>query len=459
MRMYDLFSNVSDDSDRPAIINHDQLSTWSQIAAQIEAAREWLRPLERSRVGFCLIPTGGGFAALAALDRLHCDVFLLDHQIGESPRCDLANTFGFSAIVRPSETHAPQRGEIQLVDKDAARPDSAGVTLLTSGTEGRPKAVRHTWKSLSRPVRTTKTGARQRWLLAFRPHLYAGLQVILQCLMNRGTLVVPRHDATPDEVVAMIADNRVDHVSATPSYWRRLCLFANRELRGATEIHQITLGGEMVDQLILDLLRDSFPTARIAHIYATTELGRCFSVTDGQAGFPLTYLGETTADGIELKIRDGLLWVRSPNAMLGYEPAAADAKTTHADTDGWFCTGDMVEARHDRVFFVGRLGETINVGGGKVQPTVVEDAIRQVPGVADVCVFGQPSSITGQLVACQVVVTEGHDPQQVRKAVVEQCAARLDQVKRPRLIEITDRIELTNAGKVARISRMILKEQ
>jgi hypothetical protein len=82
---------------------------------------------------------------------------------------------------------------------------------------------------------------------------------------------------------------------------------------------QVTLGGEVVDQQILDSLRRTFPHARIVHIYATTELGRCFSVTDGRAGFPARYLTEPTADGVVLGVEDGELVVRSANAMEGYE--------------------------------------------------------------------------------------------------------------------------------------------
>jgi hypothetical protein len=38
-------------------------------------------------------------------------------------------------------------------------------------------------------------------------------------------------------------------------------------------LKQITIGGEAVDQVTLDMLRGVFPAARITHIYASTEAG------------------------------------------------------------------------------------------------------------------------------------------------------------------------------------------
>ena len=193
---------------------------------------------------------------------------------------------------------------------------------MTSGTTGEPKAARHSWDSLTRPVRRQAASQPPCWLLAFRPQLYAGLQVILQALLNGGTLVVAPPQAPPDEVVELMAQAGVEFASATPSYWRRLLMSSDAAMQRRVPLVQITLGGEVVDQSILDQLHETFPAARLVHIYATTELGRCFSVTDGRAGFPRAWLDQTSSDGIALQVRGGELWVRSANAMAGYDSRA-----------------------------------------------------------------------------------------------------------------------------------------
>jgi acyl-CoA synthetase (AMP-forming)/AMP-acid ligase II len=219
-------------------------------------------------------------------------------------------------------------------------------------------------------------------------------------------------------------------------------------------LRQITLGGEAIDQEILDRLHRAFPEARLVHIYATTELGRCFSVTDGLSGFPASYLHGASAEGVELQVRDQQLYVRSANAMQAYVATADAEPLARADDQGWFPTGDLVEVSGSRVRFVGRASDMINVGGNKVYPLLVERTIREVPGVADVRVFGQASSIAGQLVACEVVPAPGEDLEALRARILDQCRGRLDRYQCPRVVQFVQRLELTAAGKVQRAANL-----
>ena len=282
--------------------------------------------------------------------------------------------------------------------------------------------------------------------MTYRPHLYAGLQVLLQCLLNGGTLVIPDDGSSPASVADLMRVASVEYASATPSYWRRLLLFADPKVLGEVPLKQITLGGEVVDQQILNSLKRVFPGTRIAHIYATTELGRCFSVTDGQAGFPTKYLFEPTNDGIEIRIEEGEIVVRSANSMLDYDNAGSGASVGK-----WGCkTGDLVEVVGDRVFFVGRRTDMINVGGNKVHPIEIERVVRAVPGVVDTRVYGKKSSIAGELVCCQVVLAGDASSAAIRQALSTACLTQLTPVQRPRLIDIVPEIRLDNSGKTNR---------
>ena len=201
------------------------------------------------------------------------------------------------------------------------------------------------------------------------------------------------------------------------------------------------MGGEAVDQATLDSLQRLFPSIRIVHIYATTELGRCFSVTDGLAGFPARFLDCVSPDGVEIRIDNGELIVKSSNAMRRYDQAA-DYKH-----DAWFSTGDLVSREGERVLFVGRKTDIINVGGNKVHPVEVERVIRHVPGVAEVRVYGKTSSLVGQLVACDLVVANGFEAAEVEQAVRAKTRDELVSFQRPRLISIVKEVPLTSAGK------------
>jgi len=420
-------------------------TSWRDLREQAGRILQVHSTLARRRVGLALHPSAKSYAALAALDKLECDSFLFDSRLSLEDMLQMAGKLKLGALLADSASGGNASFGLHELESEEKWSGASSLTILTSGSTGEPKAARHSWTSLARPVRKGSASS-PRWLLAYRPNLYAGLQVMLQCFANLGTLAIPDYDADPQSIVQFMCDAAVEFVSATPSYWRRLLMFADAGTLKRIPLAQITVGGEVVDQPILDRLRAHFPQARLVHIYATTELGRCFSVSDGLAGFPATYLDSETPDGVRLKVENRELLVQSPNSMRMYDPLSGQP----AATRDWFATGDLVEIRDGRVFFVGRKTEMINVAGSKVYPVEVERVIRVIPGVLDVRVFGKNSSIAGELVACEIVAGAGEDPQAVKDAVVQACRIQLASYQQPRLIKFVERIDLSTAGKTLR---------
>jgi len=122
------------------------------------------------------------------------------------------------------------------------------IWLLTSGSTGRPKHVAHTLASLTtvggdQPDRT--------WLCPYTPGSYAWWQVVTLALANPGQNVV---FIEPDELSdwAQIAvRNGVTSISGTPTFWRQSLMHSGETVRGL-DLGQATLGGEPVDQRIID---------------------------------------------------------------------------------------------------------------------------------------------------------------------------------------------------------------
>ena len=310
------------------------------------------------------------------------------------------------------------------------------VLLQTSGTTGAPKVVRHDFTRLRGRLRGTgDRGAR--WLLTYEPAAFAGVQVILTALAAGATLI-----AAPGEGLAGLAraalEHGATHVSGTPSFWRAF-LMALGDAR--PPLKAVTLGGEPADQPLLDRLAQAFPNARLRHIYASTEAGSLFAVTDGQAGFPASWL-ETGVEAVGLRVRDGMLEVRSPRAMLGYADGVAEQ-------DGWIATGDLVAVVGGRVLFTGRADGRVNVGGVKVSPEAVEALLLTAPGVQDALVTAAANPITGHILTAAVVPAPGVGEAAVRASVRDAVAA-LEPAARPRLIHVVERIELAASGKKRR---------
>ena len=427
--------------DHAALISRDDVCTWRELVGGLQNQLQALATWEGQRVGLVLSPTVASITQFLSLATAGVHTYLIAANTADKQLADWAKELGLACVFQPNGS----RIETKFGRPSETSPDdSTKITILTSGTTGKPKAVEHTWISLARPVRRGGA-ANPIWLLTYRPHLYAGLQVMLQALLNYGTLVLPSEGAAADDIVSLAVKNSVEFGSATPSYWRWLMTTANRDLLSQVPLKQITLGGEAVDQSTLDALAGIFPQTRLVHIYATTELGRCFSVTDGRAGFPKKFIDQVSADGIEMRIDDGELVVRSANAMSGYDRSEMESPQVE-----WFRTSDLVRVDEERVFFVGRKTDMINVGGNKVYPFEVERVIRSVEGVADTRVYGESSSIVGELVKCDLVIQPNCNPDTVEKAVRTATQSNLQNYQCPRFVSIVDCIPRTEAGKTNR---------
>ncbi|HEU5023089.1 MAG TPA: fatty acid--CoA ligase family protein, partial [Bryobacteraceae bacterium] len=317
--------------------------------------------------------------------------------------------------------------DVVLTDADAdtitADPSADVATMWvipTSGTTGTPKLVAHTFRSLTRTVKSNPEIGRQfRWGQLYDLARFAGLQVFLNSILSGSTLVFTRSDDSLGERVAHLAKHGCNAISATPTLWRKILM---TEESRALHPRQVTLGGEIVDQPILNALRAQYPEARISHIYASTEAGAAFTVNDGLAGFPQRLLDSPPA-GLELKINaEGFLLIRPELREQSY--VAGDAALF--DADGFVNTGDLVRLTGDRVFFLGRANGTINVGGNKVPPEEVESVLHTVPGVRVARVYGKRSSITGTLVAADIQVEAGvTELDALRRAIASHCAQSL----------------------------------
>jgi acyl-CoA synthetase (AMP-forming)/AMP-acid ligase II len=216
------------------------------------------------------------------------------------------------------------------------------------------------------------------------------------------------------------------------------------------DLKRITLGGEIADQAILSSLGNVFTNSKISHIYASTEAGVGFSVQDGLMGFPEEYLELTSQLGVELKVRDNILWIKS-------DGSASDILSGNLiiDENGFINTGDIVEIKDNRVFFVGRDSGTINVGGNKVIPEEVETVLNDCPEVLQAKVFGKKNSVLGMLVNAEIIAQDPFGPEQekaLKKKLILLCKSKLEPFKVPAVIKFVKEIALNEAGKIVRNS-------
>jgi acyl-CoA synthetase (AMP-forming)/AMP-acid ligase II len=319
--------------------------------------------------------------------------------------------------------------------------------LLTSGTSGVPKMAVHSLASLIAPICAGQhlDGAMV-WGTFYDIRRYGGLQIFLRAIIGGASLVLSSAGEPIADHLARLGGCGVTHLSGTPSHWRRALM--------SPEIAKISpryvrLSGEIADQAILDSLRAMFPEAGVGHAYASTEAGVAFEVNDGRAGFPADFL-EQGRDGVELKLVDGALRIRSPRTAERY----LGAQHVLRDRDGFVDTGDMVEQRGDRYAFAGRRGGIINVGGLKIHPEEIEAVINRHPQVRMSLVRPKQSPVTGAIVIADVVLkadcARSGSEQQIKNDILALCREALPRHKVPAAISIVPVLDVAATGKLAR---------
>ena len=317
--------------------------------------------------------------------------------------------------------------------------------IPTSGTTNIPKLVSHTFSSLTRTAKTNiDLGDKYRWGLAFDIYRFSGIQVFLQSLLSGSTLIITQPTQSMSEMITQLSDNKCNALSATPSFWRKVLMTKASE---TLHFERITLGGEISDNNILKALKQKFPQAKIVHIYASTEVGVGFSVTDEKEGFPLSFLNNSLND-MKMKIDDqNLLWIAPKDKNQKYL-----SKNDMYDQEGYINTGDLVEVKEGRVYFLGRDSGAINVGGNKVQPEEVERILLNSELLSEAYVYALKNAMMGSLVCANVVLKDlSLDKKEAKTLLLKFCREHLENFKVPAIIKFVDTIETTQSGKLKRI--------
>lgn len=388
----------------------------------------------------CIVSTDYNLSELEdVIKRFHFNVFITYKENMENfSKIEVVN---YKSLFIKQEKALDKEFIKQYHDKE-----TSSVIVLTTGTTGLPKGAIYTWAEMINQVKISEKLVNTRWLLAYQLNHFAGLQVFLTALCNGGTLIISSNWDV--EYIAKLIDTKnIEYISATPTFWRITLPILSKESRSYDFVKQITMGGEAITSNILALSKQLFPNANITQIFATTEMGPVFSVKDEKIGFSLDYVNNPEKHDLiaRIKIEDGELFVKTPHHMKTYY-----GRKDNFTKDGWYPTGDLVKIVGDRVLFLGRKTETINVGGVKVHPVEVEEVIQAIEGIKIAKVYGKSNPITGKIVVADIVLQSGFDPNKVKKDIIKQCNKVLSRQKVPKMIYIKEDIDISNFKLVRR---------
>ena len=303
----------------------------------------------------------------------------------------------------------------------------AGLVLFTSGTSGTPKAAVHDFEKLLKKFEQKGNTLVTINFLMF-DH-WGGLNTMFHILSNAGTLIITRK-RTPEAICKLIEVHKVQLLPASPTFLNLLLLSELKNNYNLESLEYISYGTEPMPQHTLSRLKEEFTDIKLLQTYGLIELGVMKSRSENDESLWVKLGGE----GYRTRIVDGILQIKAESAMLGY--INAESPFTK---DGWFITGDQVEQKGDYVRILGRKSEIINIGGEKVYPQEVENAILEMNNVAEVTIYSEKNSLIGNIVCANIRLIDNQDKKSFIKELKEFCKKRIEPYKIPIKVNLTSK--------------------
>ncbi len=338
-----------------------------------------------------------------------------------------------------------------------------GSMFYTSGTTGRPKAVR---REPVRPedreeyakLRAEWFGHRPGMRTAMIGPLYHSVQstyAYSAIQVGGSVLLTPKFDA--EALLASIEQERLTHLHLVPTMMHRLVHLPDA-VRARYDLSSLEFVIHGAAPCPPDVKRRliAWWGPIVYEYYGTSETGLVsrsnseeWLQREGTVGRPWP--------GRRVRVYDDAGHIVPPGTEgavymnLGLVPNftyhRADERRAAAERDGLVTTGDVGYVDEDGYLFLcDRRQDMVISGGVKIWPAEIEAVLVQHAAVADCAVFGIPDPEFGQTPAAVVQPVAGHEisVDELRAFLGE----RLARFKVPRVLEIRNELPRDDSGKI-----------
>lgn len=334
--------------------------------------------------------------------------------------------------------------------------------LFTTGTTGLPKGVALSYANEEAAATNINTfignTSDDVELMALPISHSFGLGRLRCVLQKGGRLVMLGSFASMKKFYGEMERCHVTGFGMVPASWAYIQKMSGDKIsQYAPQLKYIEIGSAYMSPETKQRLAGLLPTTRICMHYGLTEASRsCFlNFHDDKAHLdsvgrpsPNTDIKVFDADGKEVADgTDGEICVKGGHVCSDYWGMPKDVfrKDFYGD---YFRTGDYGHKDKDGyVYLVSRLKEIINVGGKKVSPVEVEEALDELPGVKESACVGVHDDVLGEVVKAFYVADGDIDEAVARKFLFK----KLEAYKIPACYERIAEIPKTQNGKIQRL--------
>lgn len=340
--------------------------------------------------------------------------------------------------------------------------DDPADIMFTSGTTGHPKGVvlshfniASSASNINSFIRNTAGDVE----LLGLPVCHSFGLGRLRCNMLLGATVV-LHDgfANLKSVFDAFEKYHVTGFGMVPAVWAYTRRFSGSRIgRFASQIRYIEIGSAAMSVEDKILLSNIFPDTRICMHYGLTEASRAVFMEFHESADDLASAGKAVCDMVDVRLlADGVLTsrpgvegevcVRGNMVTRSYFLANDNAG---AFIDGYFRTGDWgIFSSGGNLRLIARKKELINVGGKKVSPVEIEDALESIGVGESMCVaIPDPAGILGEIPKAMLV--KGSFSLTIDE-IRSRLRDKLETYKLPAVYEVVDSLPKTANGKKIR---------
>jgi len=359
------------------------------------------------------------------------------------------------AVAIPLERSTPTERQQQIIDetKDFSFASDTSDVLYTTGTTGLAKGViisEIAWKANAENLIDRLGYTSDLLFIVCGPLNHLGsLSKIYPTLIMGGTLYIMESlkDLNAFFSVFELPFSKFA-TFLVPSSIRMLLQFASKELAAvSTKIDFIETGAAAISQHDMELLCQILPQSRLYNTYASTETGIVCSYEFSKYGCVPGLLG-TPMKHSSIRIdEDGKVICSGKTIMSGY--VNSSELTTQILKGGEIYTSDIGSIdENGMLHLLGRRDDVINVGGYKVNPSEVEDAVSAFDLIKDCICIPAPHIVLGTVPKLLYVPKRGQTVKP--KDIADFLKGRIENYKIPLLYETVDAIKRTYNGKLDR---------
>lgn len=261
---------------------------------------------------------------------------------------------------------------------EVSKPDEPAVVLFTSGSEGKPKGVVHSHKSIltniSQIMAILDFNVTDKWMLVLPVFHAFGFTASLLTIYNGMKTVIFPSPLQYKVIPEVIYDRGCTVFIATSTFLANYAKYAHPY--DFYKLRVVIAGAEKLNEEVRKTYQEKFGI-RILEGYGATECAPVLSANtamankNGSVGQFVPGLEHRleTVTGIE---SGGLLHVRGKNVMMGYY-LFDNPGVLHPPSEGWYSTGDIVELdAQGYIHIKGRVKRFAKVAGEMVSLEVVE---------------------------------------------------------------------------------------